>query len=707
MKVAHTNVDNSQVTARPLRHRLALVALVVGLLGAVMAASPANSAPLVTGETVVAGEDFEIAGGDSAGDVPFATWAGTPDVATNPFGETLFVSDVVSNDENGEDDPTSYGKLGRIVGQDGQIGDEFMIGADCPNHNFFYEPVSATWNSTNGEWLVVWPVEDTTLEILDACPIEGDWELNEEPPVLVGQIVGRDGVLRGTNFVISETFDGSPSSEDNRWDDIEHIHARWSPVASAYLVSWKAYVQADTAISQRVWATAIDAEGLSLTGGQAEDVSGDSGTDNGVSVAYSETSDVFITVFGVDDNNELPGARLMELVRDGSGVSINFTTSVFNLHLLETDGDGNRGGSGAPTVAWDSSRDEVGVRWRAEDLDGNRNQQLFNVVGADGSYSDAGIVKILSAEEFSNGGRVGVAYDDVADEWVLVLTVKPDEGSSNEDDELGMARSDAAARSGVTPTILEVGSNSVARPNIAYLGDGCSVYTWWEFGEEWGAGDNTEAVWAHIECFFAPTGSVVFDPNTGTGGPDAITSDGGSSVTIPQTLPSLDGYTFIGWNTAVDGSGDSYTGDDAYTLPDTGTATLYAQWQQVGCDSTDVLGSTVFTDVATGSYYDESTGWMHTDGITTGTTLTTFDPDRAATRAEVITFLWRDEGSPSSTLGSSIFSDVTPGSYSNQAIGWASETGVTTGTTLTTFDPDRAATRGEVAAFFGRLNGCE
>ena len=696
------NVGNSRVTAKPLWHRFALVALVVGLLGAVMAASPANSAPLVTGETVVAGEDFEVAGGGSDPSAPSATWAGTPDVATNPFGETLFVWDAVSNGEaTSVWDETSYGKFGRIVGQEGQIGDEFMISAECPNHELGYEPVSATWNSTNEEWLVVWSL-DTAGADLDVCPTLGD-----QIEALIGQIVGRDGAIRGTNFVISETFDGSPSSPDNHWNDIEHIHARWSPVASAYLVSWKANVQGDGGISQRVWATAIDADGLSLTGGQAEDVSGDSGTDDGVSVAYSETSDVFITVFGVGDNSALPGARLMELVRDGSGVSINFTTSVFDLHGLNTDGDGVRSGSGVPTVAWDSSRDEFGVRWRAEDLDGNRNQQLFNVVGADGSYSDAGIVKILSAEEFSNGGRAGVAYDDVADEWVLVLTVRPNGASSNEDDELGMARIDAAARSDVAPTILEVGSNSVARPNIAYLGDGCSVYTWWEFGDDWGASTDTEAVWAHIECFFALTGSVVFDPNTGTGGPDAITSDGGSSVTIPQTLPSLDGYTFIEWNTAVDGSGDSYNGDDAYTLPDTGTATLYAQWQQVGCDSTDVLGSTVFTDVTPGRYYDESIGWMHTDGITTGTTLTTFDPDRPATRAEVITFLWRDEGSPSSTLGSSIFTDVTPGRYYDQAIGWASETGITTGITLTTFNPDRPATRGEDAVFFGRLNGCE
>jgi len=568
----------------------------------------------LAGEVVVAGQDFELGGGFAAS-VSEASYAGWSDVATNPDGEMFFVYDTWEQDGV----VNTYGISGRIVGSNGEIGAPFIVDVECSaKTGFGHEPASVTWNSTNEEWLVVMSLEGNTDP--GTCPFEGISNNG-----ILGQVVARDGTLRGGPFSISETINGVASDGLNNFDDIEHVHARWSPVAAAYLVTWKAAAMTDDVyVHQRVWATAIDADGMSFTNGLVDDVSGDAGSDDGVSLAYSETADVFITVFTVDTNNRLPGARLIELVRSESGVSINFTTDSFDLHGLNTDGDGNRVGNGAPTVGWDSLRDEFGVRWRAEDLDGNPKQQLFNVVGVDGSYSDTGIVKLLSPEGFQNGGRAGVAYDDVADEWVLVLTT----AGTNE---LSMARIDAAARSDVTPTVHPTESTSVARPNLAYLGAGCSVYTWWEFGDNWGATEDPEAVWAHIECLFTPT----------------------------------------------------------------------------GCDSADVLGSTVFTDVTAGRYYDESIGWMHTDGITTGTTLTTFDPDRPATRAEVITFLWRDEGSPSSTLGSSIFTDVTPGRYYDQAIGWASETGITTGITLTTFNPDRPATRGEVAVFFGRLNGCE
>lgn len=614
-------------------HRFVSVAFVFGLLGAGIAASPSQSAPLAAGDSVMSGEDFEIAGGEARADgdtSTFGTYAGWPDVATNPAGETLFVWDEKAQieAENGDsvEDQDSLRKLGRIVGQDGQIGEEFIVSAECPNLEFGYEPASATWNSTDEEWLVVWSVDSTDLADIPACPVEG---VEIDAGVMVGQIVGSDGALRGTNFVISESSDGTPKSAANEWDDIEHVHARWSPVAAAYLVSWKAEVDGAN-ISERVWATAIDVDGMNLMGGQAEDVSGASGTDNGVSIAYSETSDVFIAVFTNNENSDLSGARLMELVRSGESVSINFTTEVFDLHGLDTDGAGSRFGNGAPTVAWDSSRDAFGVRWRSSDLEGNGNQQHFNVVGADGSYSDADIVKILNPDGYRNGGRAGVAYDDVADEWVVVLNASTPSGSGSEDDVLSIARIDAADRSDTTPTALDVASTSTARPNIAYLGDGCSVYTWWEFGADWGETTDTEAAWAHFECFVEP-----------------------------------------------------------------------------GCAGADVLGSSTFDDVIAGRHFDEAIGWMHADGITTGTSLTTFEPHRAATRAEVLTFVWRAEGSPSSALGSSVFTDVTAGRYYDEAIGWASEAGVTTGTTSTTFDPDRAVTRGEAATFLGRLNGCE
>ena len=52
-------------------------------------------------------------------------------------------------------------------------------------------------------------------------------------------------------------------------------------------------------------------------------------------------------------------------------------------------------------------------------------------------------------------------------------------------------------------------------------------------------------------------------------------------MTVSTTEPAREGHTFTGWNTEADGSGTSYSGDDTYTLPDTGTDTLYAQWQPI------------------------------------------------------------------------------------------------------------------------------
>jgi len=58
-----------------------------------------------------------------------------------------------------------------------------------------------------------------------------------------------------------------------------------------------------------------------------------------------------------------------------------------------------------------------------------------------------------------------------------------------------------------------------------------------------------------------------------------LTGDPGSDVAVSATVPTRDGYTFTGWNTAEDGSGTNYSGGDTVTLPNSGTDTLYAQWQ--------------------------------------------------------------------------------------------------------------------------------
>ena len=84
------------------------------------------------------------------------------------------------------------------------------------------------------------------------------------------------------------------------------------------------------------------------------------------------------------------------------------------------------------------------------------------------------------------------------------------------------------------------------------------------------------------ECdvtFVAETVTLEYDPQGGSGEPGDQTGDAGSDVTVSTTVPTRDGYTFTGWNTAADSSGTSYAGDDTYTLPNSGTDTLYAQWQ--------------------------------------------------------------------------------------------------------------------------------
>ena len=74
------------------------------------------------------------------------------------------------------------------------------------------------------------------------------------------------------------------------------------------------------------------------------------------------------------------------------------------------------------------------------------------------------------------------------------------------------------------------------------------------------------------------TVTLTYDPQGGTGQPSDQTGDAGSNVTMSSTVPARDGYTFTGWDTAADGSGTDYAGGATYTLPNSDTATLHAQW---------------------------------------------------------------------------------------------------------------------------------
>ena len=110
----------------------------------------------------------------------------------------------------------------------------------------------------------------------------------------------------------------------------------------------------------------------------------------------------------------------------------------------------------------------------------------------------------------------------------------------------------------------------------------------------------------------------------------------------------------------------------------------------------------VFVDVATGSYYEDAVDWAVENGVTKGTDDTHFSPDGICTRAQAVTFLWRAAGSPEPETRAMPFTDVPVGSYYYDAVLWAVENGITKGTSDTTFSPNMTCSRAQIVTFLWR-----
>ena len=111
-----------------------------------------------------------------------------------------------------------------------------------------------------------------------------------------------------------------------------------------------------------------------------------------------------------------------------------------------------------------------------------------------------------------------------------------------------------------------------------------------------------------------------------------------------------------------------------------------------------------FTDVPAGSYYEQAVLWAVENGITDGTSATTFSPDAVCSRGQIVTFLWRSQKSPASDSVNP-FADVAADAYYNSAVLWAAENGITGGTTATTFSPNNDCTRAQIVTFLYRCLG--
>ena len=189
------------------------------------------------------------------------------------------------------------------------------------------------------------------------------------------------------------------------------------------------------------------------------------------------------------------------------------------------------------------------------------------------------------------------------------------------------------------------------------------------------------------------TYTLTFDTNGGSA-IDKITKDSGTTIDLAAYKPTRAGYTFAGWFS------DKALTKAVTSVKLTANTTVYAKWIQNGGTAQNP-----FVDVKEGAYYYDAVLWAVEKGVTSGTSATTFSPDASCTRAQMVTFLWRAAGSPKVENGKNPFADVKADAYYYDAVLWAVEKGVTSGTSATTFSPDATVTRGQTVTFLYRNAG--
>ena len=164
-----------------------------------------------------------------------------------------------------------------------------------------------------------------------------------------------------------------------------------------------------------------------------------------------------------------------------------------------------------------------------------------------------------------------------------------------------------------------------------------------------------------------------------------------ASVIIPESVESIEYYVFYNCpNLTIYGYAES-------------TAEVYAAENEIPFKALDPASG--FCDVSTSAYYYQPMLWAVENGITNGTSDVTFGPKKTCTRGQVVTFLWRAYGCPEPTATNHPFTDVKSGAYYYKAMLWAVENGITTGTSATTFGPNKDCTRGQVVTFLWRAAG--
>ena len=199
---------------------------------------------------------------------------------------------------------------------------------------------------------------------------------------------------------------------------------------------------------------------------------------------------------------------------------------------------------------------------------------------------------------------------------------------------------------------------------------------------------------------YDPTYSVSTPSKTENGSVTVSPKSASKGDTVTVTVKPDSGYV-LETLTVTDKNGNELTlkdkgnGKYTFTMP-AGKVEVKATFME------DNSMLNFFYDVPNDAYFYEAVKWAVENGITTGVGNDLFAPEQPCTRAQIVTFLWRAAGSPEPKGAASGMTDVVSGSYYEKAVAWAIENGITTGTTTSTFSPDATCTRAQAVTFLAR-----
>ena len=318
--------------------------------------------------------------------------------------------------------------------------------------------------------------------------------------------------------------------------------------------------------------------------------------------------------------------------------------------------------------------------------------------GATFKYNDGTIEHLYLSKENGNGQSIevtpvkGVIYNGgVKEQDLVTLTMKYNDGAT--------ADSTYNVASGTTITLP-----TPRRSGYTFNGwyDGSKFYA---AGASYtvSATVTLNASWSYISSgssSYDPTYSVSTPSKTENGSVTVSPKNASKGDTVTVTVKPDSGYV-LETLTVTDKNGNELTlkdkgnGKYTFTMP-AGKVEVKATFME------DNSMLNFFYDVPNNAYFYEAVKWAVKNGITTGVGNNLFAPEQPCTRAQIVTFLWRAAGSPEPKGAASGMTDVVSGSYYEKAVAWAIENGITTGTTTTTFSPDATCTRAQAVTFLAR-----